>query len=150
MTGFLDSFLDEALARRRRIATTIGPRMQSLFDLLILGGVALGSGGLFLRYWMLPAAPWGLALPVIFVAGHLWLDWRRQNAPTSNLSKDEAEEARQRTDLYAVGFGVVCAVIGAFTFFYAWGQEPPGQYEPPAQAEEWTPPPDVLESEIAR
>jgi hypothetical protein len=148
MSGFFDNFMQEAIARRVRIASTIGPKMQGIFDVMIIGAVTLGSAGLFAQPWMLAAAPYGLALPVVFLVGHVLLDTRRQKTPINHLHKDEQEEARNRTDLYAVGWGVACAALGALIFFYAWGQEPP---PPPAPAaEQWEPPPNVLESEIAR
>ena len=145
MIAFFDSFLEEAIQRRQRIATTIGPRFQGVFDLMLLGGVTVGSLGLLVRPWMAQSAPWGFALPVVFLAGHVLLDARRQ----AQLARGgDPEAVRARADLFAVAWGIGCAAVGAATFFLAFQDAPPPP--PPAPVEEWSPPHSAFEVDIAR
>jgi hypothetical protein len=145
MGEFLSAFIDEALARRRRIASTIGPLAQGLFDLALLGGVVIGSLGLFSFPWMPEAAPWGFAIPVIYLAGHLLLDARRQ---ASLAMGQDGETVKERGDLFAVLFSLAAAAVGAATFAYALSQEP--EPPPPPPPEEWSPPENAPELDITR
>ncbi len=145
MGSYFEAFIAEVMARRRRIASTIGPLAQGIFDLALLGGVVIGSLGLLIYPWMPLAAPWGFALPIVYVAGHLLLDRRRQ----ASLARGEGAEAvKERGDLFAVLFSLACAGLGAVTFVYALSQKPPPP--PPPPAEEWTPPEQVIELDITR
>lgn len=145
MANFFEAFINEALARRRRIASTLGPLAQGLFDLALLGGVVLGSLGLFAYPWMLWAAPWGFALPFAYAIGHGLLDARRQAALVRG---EDPEKVRERGDFAAVLWGLACASAGVATFVYAYLQEPPPP--PPAPVEEWSPPESVIELDISR
>jgi hypothetical protein len=145
MGTFLQSFFDEVMARRRRIASTIGPLAQGIFDLALLGGVVIGSLGLFSFPWMPAVAPWGFALPVVYLVGHGLLDARRQAALGAG---HDPEEVKERGDLFAVLFSMAWAALGAATFMYALQQEP--EPPPPPPAEEWTPPENVPELDITR
>ncbi len=70
MGGFFSSLLAEAGARRRRLRAALGDRGQAIVEFLVLSGLALGSIGLFVREWMVDAAPRGFAIPVVFVLGY--------------------------------------------------------------------------------
>jgi hypothetical protein len=148
MSSFFETFIHEALARRRRIATTVGPLAQGIFDLALLAGVVLGSLGLFMRPWMAAAAPWGFGLPVVALAGHFLLEARRQQSERLGLDPDTVKE---RGDLFAVLFSLACAAIGFATFAYAYSQQPaPPPAPPPQPAEVWTPPENVIDLDISR
>lgn len=67
-------------ARRRRLRAMFGDRGQGVAEFLVLGGLLVGSLGLFVREWMPAAAPWGFALPFVFIAGYLLIEARRQAA----------------------------------------------------------------------
>jgi hypothetical protein len=78
--SFLSGMTEEIGARRRRLRRSLGDRTQAILEALVLGGLVAGSLGLLLEPWMLAAAPWGLALPFIFVVGFVLLEARRQRA----------------------------------------------------------------------
>jgi hypothetical protein len=145
MAHYFEAFINEALARRRRIASTIGPLAQGWFDLALLGGVVIGSVGLFAYPWMPWAAPWGFALPFACAIGHGLLDARRQTALARG---DDSEKVQERGDFAAVLWGLGCASAGVVTFAYAYLQEPAPP--PPAPTEEWAPPDSVIELDISR
>ncbi len=76
MGGFFTSMFAEMGARRRRLRAALGDRGQAIVEFLVLGGLAIGSLGLFVREWMPAAAPWGFWLPPIFVIGFLLIEAR--------------------------------------------------------------------------
>jgi hypothetical protein len=142
VTGFLPSLFSEYAARRRRLRKALGDRGQSFFEMLVLGGLVLGSLGLFLMPWMAAAAPWGFAIPFVFVAAYCLLDAKRQAA-----MKDEgrAEEVRKRHDLAALALAIASAGAGAAAFTIAYRAKPVAPVEEPV----WSPPEDAVEIEIA-
>lgn len=86
-------------ARRKRLRTAFGDRGQALTDFLVMSGLLVGSVGLFVREWMPGAAPWGFALPFVFVIGFVLIEARRQAAVAAfrrgfeeNNAKLEAQE----------------------------------------------------------
>lgn len=86
-------------ARRRRLRASLGDRGQAITEFLVLGGLVIGSLGLFLRPGMAAIAPWGFALPIVFLLGVLLIEARRQIAvraykarePEANVEEDRAE-----------------------------------------------------------
>jgi len=102
MAGFFPSLFAEMGARRRRLRASLGDRGQGIVEFLVLGGLFLGSLGLFVRDWMPAAAPWGFALPFVFVVGYVLIDARRQIAvrdlrariPQQSEDLDKAEWTR--------------------------------------------------------
>lgn len=96
-------------ARRKRLRQAFGDRGQALTEFLVMGGLLVGSAGLFVRDWMPGAAPWGLALPFAFIIGFLLIEIRRQTAladfkrrlPELNAELDAQEWARQEAELRA-------------------------------------------------
>lgn len=129
--SYWSSLFQELGARRTRLRKALGDRGQSLFEFALLSAFVMGSLGLYLRAWMPSAAPWGFALPFVFIAGYLALDVRRQ--------RDGAENAERKHDLIALGWTLLCAALAIGTLFYAWQAEPP----PPPEAPVWQPPEDV-------
>src|SRR5690349_12003197 len=109
MSGFFSSLVAEMGARRRRQRQAFGDRGQSVIEFLVLSGLVMGSLGLLLGDWMPAAAPWGFALPFVFVAGFLLIEARRQAAlaafvrslPERNADMDAEEWARQDAELRA-------------------------------------------------
>ncbi|MES1200843.1 MAG: hypothetical protein ABUS57_05280 [Pseudomonadota bacterium] len=77
-TTFLSEMSSEFRARRRRLRSAFGDRVQGLVEFLVFGGLVSGSAGLLLYPWMGPAAPWGFAIPPVFAAGYVLLERRRQ------------------------------------------------------------------------
>ena len=135
MSGFFSSLFAEVWARRRRLRAQFGDRGQALVEFLVLGGLALGSLGLFVRPWMAAAAPWGFALPFVFVLGYGLIDARRQ----AGVAGDAA-----RFDWAAFLWCFGCALAGAAAFVIAWTAAPPAAPE----EEIWTPPPDAVSIDL--
>lgn len=141
MSGFFTNLFDELGERRRRLRQSLGDRGQALASFAILAGLMLGSLGLFLRPWMIDVAPWGFALPFVFVIGYLAIDWRRQ--ATLATGADAAKTAATY-DWTARLFALGVALVGAAAFVIAFTSEPP-----PPQIEEWTPPESAVPVEIS-
>jgi hypothetical protein len=141
MGGFFTSLLDELGERRRRLRLSLGDRGQALASFTILAGLMLGSLGLFLRPWMSAVAPWGFAIPIVFVLGYLAIDWRRQAALAQG---GEAEKIAAAYDWTARLFSLACALAGAAAFVIALSSEPP----PPA-IDDWTPPENAVSVDIS-
>ncbi len=118
----------------------LGDWGEGLSGFVLLGGMVVGSLGLFARPWMLGIAPWGLAMPFVWAAGYGLIDWRRQaalaRAQTSvhevgNL--DAANEQISRTyDWLALLWGLACAIAGVAAFMMSWTEPEPPPWEPPA------------------
>jgi hypothetical protein len=134
MAAFLSSLFSEMGARRRRLRVALGDRGQGIAEFLVLAGLGVGSLGLFVRTWMPGAAPWGFAVPVVFLIGYLLIDYRRQAA----LARDGADAAKVGAsyDWIALLWSFGCALAGAAAFAIAWSAEPPPVVDPNA----WTPP----------
>lgn len=143
MSGFFASMVTEIPARRRRMRGFFGDRGHSLAEFLIMGGVVVGSLGLLVRPWMAGAAPWGFALPFVFVAGHLIIEWRRQSAAPPRAPAEDEDEGNAG-DWIAFLWSLACAVAGAAAFVIAWGAQP----APAAEEEIWTPPTGSVSSTI--
>ncbi|MBI1251348.1 MAG: hypothetical protein GC189_07740 [Alphaproteobacteria bacterium] len=149
MADFFSNLFSEIGARRRRVRAEAGDRGQGLLEFSILGGLSLGSLGLFLNPWMARAAPWGFALPVVFLLGYLYLDLRRQNAMARAGEIPEDREASQTgSDRLALIWSLGCALAGAATFAYAWMAEPPPAPAPSDAADEWRPPADAVDVDL--
>jgi len=173
MGGFFASLFDEMGARRRRLRAALGDRGQGIAEFLVMGGLLVGSLGLFVRDWMPAAAPWGFAVPVVFIAGYLLIDSRRQASIAAAESKlaEQAEVARavarhERSDLPEIVdedgrtvvdrttssydwivllWSLACALAGAAAFVIAWSAEPPRAPNP----NEWAPPESAVDVEIS-
>jgi len=132
----------EIAVRRRRLRESLGDRGQTLVDFLVMSGLVLGSLGLFLRPWMIAAAPWGFALPAVYFGGLYLLEARRQQSVKRGV---DATAIGPRYDWGVTLWGVACAVAGAAAFVIAWNAEPP----PPPEPEAWTPPEEgVIEMDL--
>lgn len=129
--------------RRRRLRAALGDRGQALVEFLVLGGLAIGSLGLFIAPWMPVAAPWGFALPFVFFAGFVLLELCRQRAIARG---GEPEAVASGYDWAVVLWSLACALAGAAAFVIAWGARP----EPPPEPvpDYWTPPEDSVKSDI--
>lgn len=155
MSGFWASLFAEVGPRRKRMREMLGDWGEGLSGFLLLGGLVVGSLGLFAQPWMLGAEPWGLAMPLVWAAGYVLIDWRRQaafgsaqplvaaEADTHALRDVEAvhQQISRRYDWAALLWGFACALAGAAAFTMAWGAKP----EPPV----WTPPPDAVSVDIS-
>lgn len=139
MGGFFASLFSEMGARRRRLRAVLGDRGQGLVEFLVLGGLAIGSLGLFVREWMLAAAPWGFAIPVVFLVGFLLIDARRQ---ATLAGSDSPERVSQSYDWIVLGWCFGCALAGAAAFVIAYSAEPHVE-------EEWTPPESAVSVDIS-
>ncbi len=142
MGGFFPVLFAEMGARRRRLRGALGDRGQALVEFLVLGGLALGSLGLFAREWMVAAAPWGFAVPIVFVIGFLLLEARRQ----ASLARGEAaERVNSAYDWVVLLWSFGCALIGAAAFVIAYTSPPPAAPED----EIWTPPESAVSVDIS-
>lgn len=130
------------MARRRRMRGLLGDRGQSIFEFLIMSGIALGSLGLLVRLWMPAAAPWGFAIPFVFVIGYILIERRRQRA---HAAAEDPEPVRRSYDWAALLWSLACALAGAAAFVIAWNAEPPA----PEQEEIWTPPESSVTVDIS-
>lgn len=135
--------LEEMGARRKRLRLSMGDRGQSLFEFLILSGLVIGSLGMVLRPWMAEAAPWGFAVPVLFLAGHVLMEMRRQQAMRA-ANDDAAEKIQRNYDWASVLWGLFCALAGIAAFIIAFSAEP----APPEQPEGWSPPESSVSVDI--
>jgi hypothetical protein len=150
VSAFFSSLFSELGARRRRLRKALGDRGQSLFEMLVLGGLVFGSAGLFVQPWMAAAAPWGFGIPFVFVAAYCWLDVRRQAAlkliGDGAADESESKKVRKRHDLAALALAIACASAGAAAFTLAFRAKPP---EPvPVEEPGWRPPEDAVDVEI--
>lgn len=141
MAGFFTSLFDELGERRRRLRLSLGDRGQAIASFAILAGLVLGSLGLFVRPWMTAVAPWGFAVPLVFVIGYLAIDWRRQSALTQGAAP---EQVTTTYDWTARLFSFACALAGAAAFVIALTSEPE-----PSQTQEWTPPESAVSVDIS-
>lgn len=143
MGEFLSAMFNEMGARRRRLRAALGDRGQGLFEFLVLAGLGVGSLGLFVRDWMPAAAPWGFALPFVFLIGYVLIEYRRQAA----LAREGTDPERVRFgyDWFALLWSLGCALAGAGAFVIAWTAEPP----PPPQEDVWTPPESAVPVDIS-
>ncbi len=127
-----------------------GDRGQGLVEFLVMSGLVMGSLGLFLFPWMVAAAPWGFAMPAVFVLGYVLIERRRQGAmriaEAAKAEDPEAEEsARVQHDWIVFLWAMGCAVLGAAAFIIAYGAQP----EPPPEANPWTPPESSVPVDIS-
>lgn len=137
-------------ARRRRMREAFGDRGQGLVEFLVMSGLVLGSLGLLLQPWMIDAAPWGLALPPLFVIGYLLIERRRQGAmraaeAASAEDPEAIETARAQHDWIVFLWAVTCAVLGAAAFVIAYGARP----EAPPEVDAWAPPESSVAVDIS-
>jgi len=142
MSEYFSSMFSEIGARRRRLRAAFGDRPQALVEFLVLAGLLIGSLGLFVRPWMPSAAPWGFALPFVFLLGYALIDARRQGELRSGKPP---ERASATYDWAAFLWSFGCALAGAAAFIVAWSAAPP---TPPAE-EIWTPPESAVSVEIS-
>ncbi|GAM96754.1 hypothetical protein U91I_00374 [alpha proteobacterium U9-1i] len=143
MGDFFSVMLEEMGARRRRFRAAFGDRGQALTEFLTFAGIILGSLGLFLRPWMPDAAPWGFAIPFVFVIGHVLIEWRRQATPAPE-GAEAAESLTTRYDWSSFLWRMACAAAGVAAFVIAWGAEPVS----PSADEGWAPPEEAVTSTI--
>lgn len=142
MAGFLTSMFAEIGARRRRLRAAFGDRGQGIFEFLIMGGLLLGSLGLVVRDWMPAAAPWGFAVPVVFLVGYVLIDGRRQAALARG---DDANNTSQSYDWFALWWSLGCALLGVAAFVIAWTSAPPA----PPPEDVWSPPESAVPVDIS-
>jgi uncharacterized membrane protein YbjE (DUF340 family) len=142
MSGFFPAMFEEMGARRRRLRDAFGDRGQGIVEFLVLAGLFIGSIGLFVRDWMPAAAPWGLAVPLVFVVGYVLIEARRQQAARTD-GVDPALITR-RYDMYVALWCLACALLGAAAFAIAWSAQPAHT----GPAPDWTPPSNTVPTEI--
>jgi hypothetical protein len=137
MGGFVSAMLEEIGARRRRMRQFFGDRANAFVEYLLMAGIVLGSLGLFIRPWMAPAAPWGFAIPVVFLAGYVLIEARRQQQVKA--------DPELNSDWMALWWTLACALAGAIAFAIAWAAAP----APPTEEDPgWQPPAGSVNSTI--
>lgn len=138
--GFFTSMFAEMGARRKRLRSALGDRGQGLVEFAVLGGLLIGSLGLFVREWMPASTPWGFAVPLVFVIGYVLIEARRQ---ASHAAGGDEAKTSQRYDWTVLLWSFGCALVGAAAFVIAWSDAPP-----PPEPEFWTPPESSVPVEI--
>jgi hypothetical protein len=141
MSSFFSAMFNEMGARRRRLRGALGDRGQALVEFLVLGGLLLGSLGLFVRPWMAAVTPWGFVLPFVFLAGYLLIETRRQRAAAQ---AEDADAVRRQYDWGVLLWSLACTLLGVAAFVIAWSAEPPSDEE-----DIWTPPESSVSVEIS-
>lgn len=121
----------------------MGDRGQGIIEFLVLGGLVLGSLGLLIEPWMPGAAPWGFAIPIVFVVGFLLIELRRQAAPPQTDS--DGKSAPKTYDWLVVLWSLGCALAGAAAFVIAWSAQPAPLHED----ENWRPPANAVPVDIS-
>ena len=142
MSDFFPSMFAEMGARRRRLRDALGDRGQGIVEFLVLAGLFLGSLGLFVRDWMPDAAPWGFAVPLVFVAGYVLIEVRRQYA--LRAAGADATVVARRYDNFVGLWCFGCALLGAAAFAIAWSAQPANS----AAQTDWSPPSNTVPTEI--
>lgn len=140
MNGFLSSMFAEMGARRRRLREMLGDRGQGFAEFLVLGGVLAGALGLLIGPWMPAAAPWGFAIPFVFVAGFVLIEARRQGQLRQGA---DAETLASGYDWAVFLWSFGCALAGAAAFVIALAAKPP------PSDENWTPPQSTVSVDIS-
>ncbi len=141
MSGFFPNLFAEMGARRKRLREAFGDRGQAMVEFLVLAGLLIGSAGLYVRPWMPAAAPWGFALPLLFLLGYVVIEARRQWALRASGDSDKIKSTH---DWATFLWSLACALAGAAAFVLAWSAEPP----PVAEPEGWRPPAGAIDSTI--
>jgi hypothetical protein len=153
--GFFHGLFNEFAARRRRLRAALGDRGQGLIEFLVFAGVLVGALGLFVGPWMPAAAPWGFAVPVAFGAGYLLIEARRQRS-IAEVAAPETPDEDGRTamdrvaagyDWLALGWSLMCALLGAAAFVIAWSAKPPELDK--TAFEKWSPPENAVSVDIS-
>jgi|CXWL01.1.fsa_nt_gi hypothetical protein len=139
MGAFFSSMFSELGQRRRRIREALGDRGAAIGEFITLGGLAAGSLGMFLGPWMAAKAPWGFAVPLLFLVGYGLLDLRRQKELAGGADNDKIAV---RYDWLALALSFACAMAGAAAFVIAWSGKP----APPQQ--DWRPPAHTIVTDI--
>lgn len=142
MSGFFPTMLAEMGARRRRLREALGDRGQGVVEFLLLAGLLTGSLGLFVRDWMPAAAPWGFAVPVLFVIGYVLLEARRQSA--LRMEAVDQVALTRRYDNFVALWCLACALLGAAAFAIAWT----APHANGAPAQDWSPPSSTVPTQI--
>ena len=132
----------EMRERRRRMRQAFGDQGQGVAEFAVLSGLLIGSVGLFVRDWMPAAAPWGFALPFVFVIGYFLIEARRQGALTAGA---EPEKTASTYDWATLLWAFGCALAGAAAFVIAWNAEPPPA---PGPDQGWQPPASTVDSNM--
>jgi hypothetical protein len=143
MGGFLQAMFEEMGARRRRLREAVGDRGQGVVEFLVLAGLSVGSLGLFVRDWMPAATPWGFAVPLLFLAGYLLIEARRQQSLRGDGA--DAGGVSRRYDGFVLLWSFGCAMLGAAAFAIAWSAQPAHSG---AQDQDWQPPHNTVPTEI--
>lgn len=134
---------EEMGARRKRLRDAFGDRGQGVVEFLVLAGLFVGSAGLFVRDWMPAAAPWGFAVPLVFVLGYILIEARRQR--TRRAENADAAGITRRYDMFVGLWCLACALLGAAAFAIAWSAQP----APTQTQDDWSPPRNTVPTEIS-
>lgn len=141
MSAFFGSMFTEIGTRRRRLRGALGDRGQGIIEFLVMGGLLTGSLGLFVREWMPAAAPWGFALPFVFIAGYLLIEARRQASLARGM---DAAKVASNYDWLTLAWSFGCSLLGVAAFIIAWTAEPVEPVDPL----DWTPPESAVSIDI--
>lgn len=138
----------------------LGDRGQGMIEFLVFGGVLVGALGLLIGDWMPSAAPWGFAVPIVFILGYLLIDARRQRSfviaeaefgDGAWVKDEDGRTAMDRVaggyDWLTLGWSLLCALMGAAAFVIAWSAKPPEIDK--TVFDKWTPPESAVSVDIS-
>jgi predicted secreted protein len=113
--SFLSGFLEEFGDQRRRLRRFAKEPRASLIEFTLFAGFVLAALGPIIVAHGYRAAPWGPAVPFLFLAAAVWSYSRLR----PNLGGVEEAPARQRHDRVVLAAAIIVSAIGVATFWWA-------------------------------
>jgi hypothetical protein len=125
--GFWGTWGAELTAQRMNLRKRLNESRASLIEFGLLGCLILGSVGLLVPERGFAVAPWGVAIPFVYMVGMIVAELIRQRA-----LKTPEDGLRMRRGYGRVtgAIGLVCAAAGMATFIHALTH---GQPVPPPE-----------------
>lgn len=114
--SFFSTWTSELLAQRMNLRRRLNESRASLIEFCAFVFVMLGSVGLIVPKRGFEVAPWGLAIPVLYLVAMLVVELIRQNALRQG---GDATAMRRGYGRVTGAIGLFCAAAGLATFIHA-------------------------------
>lgn len=123
-TGFLAAWGAELTAQRMQLRKRLNESRASLIEFGLLTCLLLGSLGLVVPERGFAVAPWGVAIPFVYLAAMLVVEVLRQRAVKA---PEDVLRMRRGYGRITGAIGFLSAAAGLATFIHAvtWGQSLP-------------------------